>query len=187
LQNTYPLGANDGVVVGSDAAGEVIGVGPKVGWFKPGDCVTAIHLQTWQSGPLEAKDIDTAIGGKLDGVLQEYGVLPESGLVKIPETLDFQQSSTLAIAALTAWNGLHGLPSKSLRAGQWVLTQGTGGVSIFALQVSFEAYSAALSILQQPGDNYLRRYGTNDEINSFPRQEEPKSLQPPLAKRKSNF
>ncbi|RFU25763.1 hypothetical protein B7463_g10576, partial [Scytalidium lignicola] len=133
-KNAYPLGANDGMVVGSDGAGEVISIGAEVKLFKPGDRVTGIHLQTWQSGPLKAEDIDMAIGGKLDGVFQEYGVLPESALIKVPETLDFQQSSTLAIAAVTAWNGLYGLRSKSLKADQWVLTQGSGGVSIFALQ-----------------------------------------------------
>lgn len=69
-------------------------------------------------------------------MLQEYGVVPESGLVKIPESLDFQQGSTLTIAAITAWDCLVGLPSKRLEAGQWVLTQGSGGVSAFAIQVS---------------------------------------------------
>lgn len=122
--------------MGSDAAGEVVKVGSQVHSFKPGDRVTGIHLQTWQEGSLKAEDIDKATGGKLDGVLQEYGVVPESGLVKIPETLDMQQGSTLTIAALTAWDSLFGLPSKRLEAGQWVLTQGSGGVSVFAIQVS---------------------------------------------------
>lgn len=135
VQNTYPLGAKDGVVVGSDGAGEVIEVGTGVKLLKPGDRVTGIHLQSWQSGPLRAQDIDTAIGGKLDGVLQEYSAFPESGLIKIPRTLNFQEGSTLAIAALTAWNGLFGLADKRLKADQWVLIQGSGGVSVFALQV----------------------------------------------------
>jgi NADPH:quinone reductase-like Zn-dependent oxidoreductase len=125
--------------VGSNGAGEVVSVGSKVSLFKPGDRVTGIHLQSWQSGALKAEDLGTAVGGKLDGVLQEYGVLPETALVKIPKTLDLQQGSTLAVAAVTAWNGLFGLPGKSLKAGQWVLTQGSGGVSVFALQVCVEA------------------------------------------------
>lgn len=91
------------MVVGSDGAGEVVKVGSQVRLFQPGDRVTGIHLQSWQNGTLTAEDIGTAIGGKLDGVLQDYGVMPESGLIKIPETLDLQQGSTLAIAALTAW------------------------------------------------------------------------------------
>jgi NADPH:quinone reductase-like Zn-dependent oxidoreductase len=135
-QGTYPLGALDGVVVGSDAAGEVVKIGSNVHSFKPGDRVTGIHLQTWQEGTLKAEDIGNATGGKLDGVLQDYGVVPESALVKIPETLDLQQGSTLTIAAITAWDSLVGLPSKRLEAGQWVLTQGSGGVSVFAIQVS---------------------------------------------------
>ncbi|KAH8800231.1 chaperonin 10-like protein [Xylogone sp. PMI_703] len=165
-KNTYPLGANDGVVVGSDGAGEVIRVEEAVKLFKPGDRVTGIHLQTWQSGPLKAEDIDMALGGKLDGVLQEYGVLPERGLIKVPETLNFQQSSTLAIVAVTAWNGLCGLRSKSLKPGQWVLTQGSGGVSIFALQVcvdqkqltSFAPGKEKAELLKGLGADYIINY-----------------------------
>ncbi|KAM0518950.1 hypothetical protein ACHAPE_003940 [Trichoderma viride] len=132
-KGTYPLGALDGVVVGSDAAGEVVKIESNVHSFKLGDRVTGIHLQTWQEGTLKAEDIGNATGGKLDGVLQDYGVVPESALVKIPETLDLHQGSTLTIAAITAWDSLVGLPSKRLEAGQWVLTQGSGGVSVFAI------------------------------------------------------
>lgn len=84
----------------------------------------------------KAEDIGNATGRKLDGVLQDHGVVAESGLVKIPESLDLQQGSTLAIAATAAWDSVFGLPSKRLEAGQWVLTQASGGVSVFAIQVS---------------------------------------------------
>lgn len=72
----------------------------------------------------------------MDGTLRQYGSFEENGLVHMPSTLDFKQGSTLPCAALTAWNGLYGLESKALKPGDTVLTQGTGGVSIFALQVS---------------------------------------------------
>ena len=71
----------------------------------------------------------------MNGTLRQYGVFEESGLVKMPSTLDFKQASTLPCAALTAWNGLYGVEGKILRPGDTVLTQGTGGVSMFALQV----------------------------------------------------
>ncbi|KAL7917751.1 hypothetical protein ACQKWADRAFT_324379 [Trichoderma austrokoningii] len=166
-KGTYPLGALDGVVVGSDAAGEIVKVGSQVNSFKPGDRVTGIHLQTWQEGTLRAEDIDNATGGKLDGVLQDYGVVPESGLVKIPESLDLQQGSTLTIAAITAWDSLFGLSGKRLEAGQWVLTQGSGGVSVFAIQfakamgahvITTSSSQAKMDQLKELGADYVINY-----------------------------
>ncbi|KAL7894241.1 hypothetical protein HDV63DRAFT_412861 [Trichoderma sp. SZMC 28014] len=166
-KGTYPLGALDGVVVGSDAAGEVVKIGSQVHSFKPGDRVTGIHLQTWQEGTLKAEDIGNATGDKLDGVLQEYGVVPESGLVKIPDSLDLQQGSTLTIAAITAWDCLVGLPSKRLEPGQWVLTQGSGGVSAFAIQfakamgahvIATSSSQAKMDRLKELGADYVINY-----------------------------
>lgn len=77
------------------------------------------------------------LGGGMDGVLREYGVFGEYGLVSLPKSLDFKQGSTLPCAALTAWNALYGLQSKAIIPGQWVLTEGTGGVSTFGIQVRF--------------------------------------------------
>lgn len=79
--------------------------------------------------------MDGILGGSVDGVLREYGVFPETGLVHIPKGYSWEEASTLSCAALTSWNALYGL--KPLKPGQWVLIQGTGGVSIFALQVKF--------------------------------------------------
>lgn len=79
--------------------------------------------------------VNTGTGGMLDGTLRQYGAFDEQALTAMPETLDFKQASTLTCAGLTAWNGLYGLESKALKPGDTVLTQGTGGVSIFALQV----------------------------------------------------
>lgn len=70
-----------------------------------------------------------------DGVLQEYEVYDQQTLVAMPSKYDFVQASTLPCAAVTAWNALFGLQGKRLTPGQWVLTQGTGGVSLWALQV----------------------------------------------------
>lgn len=75
------------------------------------------------------------VGGTVDGGLQQYGVYEQHGLVHMPKNLDFLEGSTLCCAGLTAWNALYGVEGRRLMPGDWVLTQGTGGVSIFAVQV----------------------------------------------------
>jgi NADPH:quinone reductase-like Zn-dependent oxidoreductase len=83
---------------------------------------------------MNPQSLQTGLGGAIDGTLREIGVFDEQGLVVMPEGLTFIEAATLSCAGLTAWNALFGLPGKRLSAGQWVLTQGTGGVSIFAVQ-----------------------------------------------------
>ena len=89
----------------------------------------------------------TGVGGVVDGTLRQYGAFSEEGLVAMPESLDFLQASTLTCAGLTAWNGLYGLESKALKPGDTVLTQGTGGVSMFALQVCWFRFCFCSGIL----------------------------------------
>ena len=103
--------------------------------FKTGDKVLTLFNQGHFGGAITTAIVDTGVGGKIDGTLRQYGAFDEQGLVHMPLSLDFRQASTLPCAALTAWNGLYGLESKALKPGDTVLTQGTGGVSIFALQV----------------------------------------------------
>lgn len=131
----YPFPIKDNVVPGSDGAGTVEAVGDRVTRFKPGDKVLTLFNQAHYAGPISVEIIGTGLGGVIDGTLRQYGSFEENGLVHMPSTLDFKQGSTLPCAALTAWNALYGLESKALKPGQTVLTQGTGGVSIFALQV----------------------------------------------------
>jgi len=76
-------------------------------------------------------------GGSKDGRLRQYGVFDENGLVAMPKNLNFEEAATLGCVALTAWNGLYGLQGRMVMPGDIILTQGTGSVSIFALQVSF--------------------------------------------------
>ena len=136
MQGQYPFGFKSSVVPGSDGAGTVEAVGSGVTRFKKGDKVLTLFNQGHLAGSLTPTTIATGVGGVVDGTLRQYGAFDEQGLVAMPETLDFQQGSTLTCAALTAWNALYGLESSSLKPGETVLTQGTGGVSIFALQVS---------------------------------------------------
>jgi NADPH:quinone reductase-like Zn-dependent oxidoreductase len=115
----------------SDGAGEVVAVGAGVTSWKPGDRVAAIFMQNWQDGPLTAAKARGALGGDVDGMLADYVVLKQDGLVAIPDHLSFQEAATLPCAAVTAWNAL---AAGNLKPGATLLIQGTGGVSIFALQ-----------------------------------------------------
>ena len=116
----------------SDGAGEVIAVGPGVTRAKPGDRVMGSFSQTWIAGePARAKLAGT-LGGPLDGMLAEQVVLHEEGITPIPAALSYEEAATLPCAAVTAWHAL--VVQGGLKAGDTVLVQGTGGVSIFALQ-----------------------------------------------------
>jgi len=115
----------------SDGAGEVAAVGEGVTAWKCGDRVAGIFMQNWLDGPPTPAKVKGALGGDIDGMLAEYVVLPESGLVPVPRHLTFEEAATLPCAAVTAWNAL---AAADLKPGSTVLIQGTGGVSIFALQ-----------------------------------------------------
>jgi len=123
-----------GLVPLSDGSGEVVDVGAGVTGFSVGDHVIASFWQGWHAGPLADSLHAKTLGGPLNGLLSEYRVLPENGLVKAPSTLDFAQAATLPCAGVTAWQGL--VAEGGIKAGDWVLIQGTGGVSIFALQIA---------------------------------------------------
>ena len=133
-QGKYPFPCNFPVVPASDGAGEVVEVGSKVTEFKKGDQVATLFNQGHQYCDIDIPATGTGLGGIIDGALREYGVWNEKGLVKAAKNLSALENSTLTCAALTSWNALYGL--KPLKPGQVVLVQGTGGVSIFGLQVS---------------------------------------------------
>lgn len=115
----------------SDGAGEVVAVGEGVTTWKAGDRVAGTFMQNWLDGPLTHVKAKGALGGDIDGMLATHVVLKESGLVALPAHLSFQEAATLPCAAVTAWNAL---AAGDLKPGATVLIQGTGGVSIFALQ-----------------------------------------------------
>lgn len=116
----------------SDGAGVVLELGAGVNGFAVGDVVCPMFLQGWQSGrKADARPAPAPLGGPLDGVLREYAVFPAANLGKAPPHLSNAQAATLPTAALTAWNVLS---TAAVQPGQSVLVEGTGGVSIFALQ-----------------------------------------------------
>ncbi|MDR6287583.1 NADPH:quinone reductase-like Zn-dependent oxidoreductase [Inquilinus ginsengisoli] len=117
----------------SDGAGEVVAVGPEVTRVKVGDRVAGIFMQSWIGGGIDPADPASALGGAAHGVLAEYRVFDQDGLVHLPEGLSFEEGAALPCAGVTAWNALyHG--AQPLQPGETVLVLGTGGVSILALQ-----------------------------------------------------
>ena len=120
----------------SDGAGEVVAVGEGVDRVKVGDRVCGIFMQRWLDGPLTAEKSKGALGGDADGMLTEYVLLKEEGVVSFPKHLSYEEAATLPCAAVTAWNALHyaGDPRDPARSGETIVIQGTGGVSVFALQ-----------------------------------------------------
>ncbi len=117
----------------SDGAGEVVAVGSEVTRWRVGDRVTPIFMQGWIDGAPKAEYRKTALGGgDIDGTLAEYGTFHEDGLVAIPDGYSYEEAATLPCAAVTAWNAV--VEVGRVKAGDTVLTLGSGGVSVFALQ-----------------------------------------------------
>jgi len=148
----------------SDGAGEVVAVGAGVTRVQPGDRVMAIFLQSWMAGPPSKEKSAGSLGGPLDGMLTEYRCLPAEGLVKTPAHLTDEEASTLPCAAVTAWHAL--IERGQLKAGETVLVQGTGGVSIFAMQ--FARLMGARVICISSSDEKLERVralGAHETIN----------------------
>lgn len=130
----YPAKFNNHVVPTSDCAGLVLAVGSSVTEFKAGDAVCNTFFLDYEDGYISAAARQTNLGGLNDGPLRKYAVFPSGALVHAPASLNALQNSTLPCAALTAWNALFAIEGRELKAGDWVLAQGTGGVSMFAIQ-----------------------------------------------------
>lgn len=131
----YARGAKYPLIPLSDGAGEIAAVGAGASAWKVGDRVTTSFFSGWVDGPQTPERAAKALGGAVDGVLAEAIVLPERGVVRTPDHMSDVEAATLPCAALTAWHALFegGDP---LRPGQIVLVEGTGGVSIFGLQLA---------------------------------------------------
>jgi NADPH:quinone reductase-like Zn-dependent oxidoreductase len=148
----------------SDGAGEVIEIGPEVTRVKAGDRVTGIFFQNWLTGDITPGAFASALGGSIDGMLADRVVLHEDGLVHTPVYMTDADAATLPCAAVTAWQGL--VTKGNLKAGDTVLVQGTGGVSIFALQ--FAAMTGARVIITSSSDEKLahaKQLGAWETIN----------------------
>ncbi len=134
LNGRYPRAYKKGLIPTSDGAGEIVAVGAGVRAWKVGDRVMGTFHPRWIGGPLPSTMGSDTYGDQQDGWLVEQKVVSQEALVRIPDHLSYEEAATLPCAALTAWSALSG--AAPIRAGQTVLVQGTGGVSIFALQLA---------------------------------------------------
>ncbi len=150
----------------SDGAGEVVEVGSAVTKWKAGDRVMPIFAQRWYDGEASEEKRRTALGAgaQWDGTLREFAAFNEGSVVRIPDHLSFEEAATLPCAALTAWNAL--AVSGKLKPGETVLTLGSGGVSVFAVQLAklFGARVVATSSSDKKLET-LGSLGANDTIN----------------------
>ncbi len=153
-----------GLIPLSDGAGEVVGVGDGVSRVKPGDRVAGIFFQDWLDGRIEAAYHPSALGGGINGMFAESVTLSENGVVLLPDYLSYEEGASLPCAAVTAWNGL--VEQGHLTAGETVLLLGTGGVSMFALQIA--KMFGAKTILTSSSDEKLARaktLGADETVN----------------------
>jgi NADPH:quinone reductase-like Zn-dependent oxidoreductase len=148
----------------SDGAGEVVEVGGSAKKWQVGDRVCPIFMQQWIDGELDYTKSRSTLGGDRDGCLREFAAFPEDALVKIPDALSFEDAACLPCAGVTAWNAL--MVSGGLKKGEMVLCEGTGGVSLFALQ--FAKLAGAKVIITSSSDEKLERargLGADHTIN----------------------
>ena len=164
IEDPIPRKVRFPLVPNSDGAGEVIELGDGVSRFKAGDKVCGCFFQTWQDGFITQRDMVNALGGTLDGMLAEYVVLNENGLVAMPSHMSYQEAATLPCSPVTAWNSM--VECGRLKAGDTVLLLGTGGVSIVALQ--FAKMMGLRSIITSSSDEKLERaraLGASETVN----------------------
>ena len=152
------------LIVLSDGVGVVDEVGPGVNRIRAGDRVCPLFFQSWQGGEPDGRKLSSSLGSELDGTMADFMVLPEHGVAQAPAHLDDEEAATLPTAALTAWRAL--VTEGRVKPGDAVLVQGTGGVSLFALQ--FAKCLGARVILTSSSDNKLARakaMGADETIN----------------------
>ncbi|WP_143304502.1 zinc-dependent alcohol dehydrogenase family protein [Chitinophaga vietnamensis] len=154
----------------SEGAGIVAAVGENVTQWKAGDRVTTHYIQNWIGGPNRPETNTVKTGNTTPGVLSEYIVMPEHALLRTPSNLSSVEAATLPVAGVTAWTGL--INYANIQPGQYVLTQGSGGVSLFALQIALAAGAKVIATtsseekaakLKQLGAHEVVNYKTNPD------------------------
>jgi NADPH:quinone reductase-like Zn-dependent oxidoreductase len=145
--------ADDGRILMSDGAGEVVEVGEGVRAFKPGDAVVSLFFPGWAGGVPQPADLFALPGDRTDGYAREWVTAPASDFTRAPSGYSHAEAATLTCAGLTAWRGL--VADGNLKAGDTVLVQGTGGVSVFALQ--FAKMAGCTVIATSSSDEKLER------------------------------
>ena len=158
------LPVSEGRIPMSDGAGEIVAIGAGVTRWQPGDKVMSLFFPDWQEGRHRSERTRAITGDSIDGCAREYAVLSENAVTRMPKGLTFAEAATLPCAGLTAWQAL--MVRGQMQAGDSLLVQGTGGVSIFALQI---AKAAGVSVVATTSSNAkgerLRAMGADHVIN----------------------
>jgi len=158
------LPVSDGRIPMSDGAGEIVAIGAGVTRWQTGDKVMSLFFPDWQEGRHRSERTRAITGDSIDGCAREYSVLSENAVTRMPEGLTYAEAATLPCAGLTAWQAL--MVRGQMQAGDSLLVQGTGGVSIFALQI---AKAAGVSVVATTSSNAkgerLRAIGADHVIN----------------------
>jgi len=169
VQGRLP-GTKENLIPGSDSAGEVVAVGDRVAKWKIGDRVIPNFNTAFLHGDLTEELRAFGLGGNIDGVLTEYQIFPAEALLRVPEHLTYEQAASLPCAAITAWNALQG--PVPLKGGDYLLVQGTGGVSTFGIQIAHalgaiviatSSSDAKLEIAKKLGASYGINYKTTPD------------------------
>ena len=148
----------------SDGAGEIVAVGEGVATWKTGDRVVSCFFPDWQGGEATERRLAATLGGSHDGVAAEYRVFGQDHILPIPDHLDFAEAAAFPVAGLTAWRAV--IAQGGIGPGAAVLTQGTGGVSLFALQFARMAGASVVATSSSPAKlERLRELGARHVIN----------------------
>lgn len=164
LRGRYPRKALPGLIPVSDAAGEVVAVGEGVRAFAVGDRVMGAFHPRWFGGEMPATIQTDSYGAESDGWLCELKAVSQEAVVRLPDGLSYEEGCTLPCAGLTAWTALSG--PAPIRAGRTVLVQGSGGVSIFALQLARAVGATVIATTSSAGKaEQLKALGAAEVVN----------------------
>ncbi len=164
LRGRYPRPCFPGLIPTSDGAGEVVAVGEGVKAFKIGDRVVGAFHPRWFGGDMPSTIQSDSYGAESDGWLCELKVISQEAVVRLPDTLTYEEGAALPCAGVTAWTALTG--PVPIRAGHSVLVQGSGGVSIFALQLARAVGARVIATTSSAAKaERLKALGATDVVN----------------------
>jgi NADPH:quinone reductase-like Zn-dependent oxidoreductase len=163
ITGRYPLVKPLPVILGSDAVGIVEHIGSKVTRFTPGDTVISLLRQRWYGGKFDAYKASLQLGASVDGVFSEYTSFHEQSLAKAPTTLSLEEAATVPTAGLTAFRVL---TQSGIQPGDSILIQGTGGVSLYALQLAKRmGFQTIVTTGKTENEEFLKQLGADKIIN----------------------
>jgi alcohol dehydrogenase len=164
VRGRYPRPSRPGLIPASDAVGEVLEVGGGVEAFRPGDRVISVFHPRWFGGEVPSTILRDSYGAEADGWLAELKVVSQEAVAPAPANLSDEAASTLPCAGLTAWTALAG--PTPIRAGHSALVQGSGGVSVFALQLAHALGARVIATTSSAAKaERLRALGAAEVVN----------------------